>query len=485
MMLTSFVDNIINRNERVISMDIICIIWINIISVVLIFSLFILWRLLRKQFPQPIIFDLVAYFVALKLILYFFLPAFFRIFSDWKYDRMIGAAPAEIATVYTIEFISYITWMLSILIITQMPWFKRMAKKGNAITLSISNKAAPLFFLSICGLYLLFFPYTFERSLQIEGIATYFIKPAVMMAGPVLGLYIISLERKHTWNLLFALGIIVSLVSILYGLGTGVRGKMVWMGMWLFFLYFFVNRKKYILYGTVIGFIFIAIFQSTMLEVRGGQYFRKMSPIEQIKTFFSVKELKSKGGNLLSSMESRFGEASRLSVAFIRQYDREEAAGLRPIKSAFYAPLPRKFFPDKPVPGSIDSTKQGMGMYIIQDVMRGQWWNMSDFFTGVHSYWEMGMLGVVLLSIVPALFISFCANYFARFSIAGLPLMMIMLFPQWNEPKLWVAQIILHIFHILLPLLFIWYLIKFIVRLRIKRVKKQTNSRISGFIEAH
>jgi hypothetical protein len=486
-------------------MDVISLIWINIISIALIFLLFIMWKTLRKQFPQPILFDLVAYFVALKLVLYFFLPAFLRMLSDWKYDRMINAAPSEIATVYTIEFISYVIWILSILIITQMPWFKRMAKKakdsifnwkesdkineagpnkcpynfkrrlrleGKPIFL---NRNAKLFFLSICGLYLLFFPYSFDLSLQSEGVATYFIKPAVMMAGPVIGLYIISLNRKHIGNLLFALGIIVSLLSLIYGFGTGARGEVVWMGMWLFFLYFFVSRKKLILYTVIIGFATIAIFQSVMLEVRGRQDFHKMSPIEQISTFFSVKGLKSERDNLLSSMELRFGEASRLSVAFVRLHDSENAAGWRPIISALYAPLPRKFFPEKPEPGSIDGTKQGMGMYIIHDVMTGDWWNMSDFFTGVHSYWELGMAGVLLFSIVPALFISFCANYFARFGVAGLPFMMIMLFPQWNEPKLWISQIILQIFHILLPLMLIWYVTKIISRLRIKHVMKQAN----------
>ena len=449
-------------------MDVIYLIWINIISVVLIFLLFVLWRPLRKQFPRPIIFDLVAYFVALRLVLYFFIPALLRISSNWKYDRMIGAAPSEIATVYTLEFISYVVWMLSILIISKMSWFKRMAKKKNATIFSISDKSAKLFFFTISVLYLL-----------------YFIGPAVMMSGHVIGLYIISLKRKHTGNLLFALGIAVSLVSIIYGIGSGVRGKMVWMGMWLFFLYFFVNRKKYILYLAIIGFATIAIFQSVMLQVRAGQEFRKMSPIEQITTFVSVKELKSEGNNLLSSMELRFGEASRLSVAFVRLRDRGEAAGLRPIVSALYAPIPRRFFPEKPEPGSIDGTRRGMGMHIIQDVMRGEWWNMSDFFTGLHAYWELGMFGVVVFSFFSALFISFCANYFARFSLAGLPLMMVMLFPQWNEPKLWISQIILQIFHILLPLILIWYITKFISRLRIRRIIKQTRKQSNGLVETH
>jgi hypothetical protein len=116
-----------------------------------------------------------------------------------------------------------------------------------------------------------------------------------------------------------------------------------------------------------------------------------------------------------------------------------------------------------------------MGMYIIQIVMNEAPWNMSDFFTGVHSYWELGIIGVVVFSFLSALFISFCANYFARFSLAGLPLMMTMLFPPWNEPKLWISQIILQFFHILFPLVLIWYVCKFIARLRIRLVKKQTS----------
>jgi hypothetical protein len=473
-------------------MDVIYLIWINILSAALLFLVFGMWKRLRRQFVQPLIFDLVAYFALLKILLIFLLPAFLRIISDWQYDRVIRAMPSEIATAYTIEFVSYVVWMLSILFVTQLSWFKKISKKTNSLYRkdifigkgggsnltahhSQSNfqqkqicteRDAKLFLAIICGLYLLLFPYTFESMFQqrTEGLL-YFIRPAVMMAGPVVGLYQFSLGRKRIGNLSFILAIAVTIISLTYGLATGVRGQIIGPALWLFFLYY-VTRKKYILYLSIFGFIAIVFLHSVMVQVRGTKDFRYESPFVRIQSFIYEKQHTPTGDNLLSSMEFRFGEASRLSVAFLRLYDAGMSAGWEPIKSALYAPLPRKYFLNKPEPDSVDGTKEGMGMYIIQGVMRGTPWNMSDFFTGCHAYWELGWIGVILFSFLSGLFIVFCVNYFARFGLAGLPLMMVMLKPWWNEPKLWMAQIILQIVHILIPLILIWYCIRFVLSIR-------------------
>jgi len=484
-------------------MDFICLLLINLLSIVLLFCLFFTWKISRKQFVKPIIFDLVAYFVLLKILLCFLLPSILRITSNWKYDRIIGATPSEIATVYTIEFISYLVWMLSILIVTQMSWFKKMSKRINSpyrrgvfvnkkghLALTIYNAEGNLqkkekfigehekiFLFVLCGFYLLFLPFIFDKNIRPPEILSLFIEPTVMMAGPVVALYIFSLGRKYIGNLIFAFGFVLTLISLIWGFASGVRGQLVGMAEWLFFLFFFVNRKKSIIFVSIIGIVAIILFQSSMLEVRGLPGYYSKTPIERIQSIIYENKTQRIQNNLLDSIEFRFGEASRLSVAFLRLYENGKAAGLETIKSALYAPLPRKFFKDKPQPGSIDGTKEGMGMYIIQAVMRNAPWNMSDFFTGLHAYWELGIVGVILYSFLSGVFIIYCANYFARFGLVGLPMMMVMLKPWWNEPKLWISEIILQVVHILIPLLLIWYIVKFILGIRriLKKSLKKSN----------
>lgn len=478
-------------------MDFVYLFLINFLSISLLFLLFVLWKKVRLQFAQPLIFDLVVYFVFLKIILIFFIPAFLRFLSNWQYDKVIDALPSDIATVYIIESISYVVWMFSIFLVTKMTYFKKMSKKINILSerdsfrkgkegsLNLTTEyphkgfrkkrvyteeIAKLYLLVLCALYLIFNPDTF-KAYQFTGGLAYFIKPAVLMAGPVVGLYIFSLGRKAIGNLTFILGIVITLLSLIYGLATGVRGQIVGPAMWLFFLYFFVSRKKYVLYTSILGVITVFFLHSAMVEVRSMKGHIEKPAKERIQSFVTAKNTSKEQKNFLDNMEFRFGEASRLSVAFVRLYEIGMSAGLEPIKSALYAPLPRRFFKDKPQPGSVDGTREGMGMYIIQKVMRAEPWNMSDFFTGVHAYWEIGLPAVILFSLLSGVFIAYCANYFAGFSLAGLPLMMIMLKPWWNEPKLWIAQTILQVVHILVPLMIIWYVSRCAFRI-IRELKK-------------
>lgn len=450
-------------------MDALCLVIINGISLALLFSLLALWKPLRRQFPEPVLFDLVAYFAAAKLLMVLFVPALLRISSDWRYDRSIGAAPTEIVAVYAIELVSYLAWLSSLFVIARMRWFRILKAGAGTMPARGPRRTVPLFFLALGILYLVFVASIARGAAASENYATIFFRPAALLAGPVLGLYCVSLRRRQMGNLLFGFGLLVSVVAVLHGLASGSRGQLAWMGLWLFFLYFFVSRKRVILYGALASFAIVALFHAVLVEVRQGRDFGAMSAPARIAAFYRVQGGTHAAEDLLSSVEQRFGEASRLSVAFFRLYNSGQAAGWRPVASALYAPIPRKFFPDKPEPGSTDGTKQSMGMYLIQDVMKGTPWNMSDFFTGAHSYWELGIIGVFLFSFGSALFISFCANYFARFGRAGLPLMMIMLFPPWNDPKLWMSQIILNLFHILVPLLFLWQVARFCARWRLRR----------------
>lgn len=474
-------------------MDFIYLLFTNILSVLLILLLFVIWKRLRNQFAQPVIFDLVAYFALSKLLLYFLLPAFLRMISDWKYEKEVGVMPYEMAMVYTIEFISYVFWMTTVFVITELCYSRRELKKRKKNSIAVKTLPGRLeqkqislenhakwFMVILCGLYLFFFPYTYDRALQPEGLAI-FIKHAVMRAGAVVGLYLFSLDRRRIGNLPLFLGIIITPLSLMYGFAIGVRGLVIGPAMWLFFLYL-VTRKKRVLFISIIGFLTIMVFYDVMHDYKLGLQFKpgsdQQSPIQVIQRFIDVRRFRkpgdspsSKGHNLLSSMEFRFGEVSRMSVAFVRVYNAGQAAGWAPIKSSLYAPLPRRFFPGKPEPGSVDGTKEGMGMYMIQAVMRKAPWSMSDFFTGVHAYWELGLIGVVLFSVLSGIFIVFCTNYFGRFGLAGLPLMMVALKPWWNEPKLWISEIILDVVHILIPLILIWYLIRFGLDI-LRRIKK-------------
>lgn len=147
-------------------------------------------------------------------------------------------------------------------------------------------------------------------------------------------------------------------------------------------------------------------------------------------------------------------------------------AGLQPILSSLYAPLPRSFFPDKPIPGSIGDDKYSMGMYLINADMRGEWWNMTEFFSSAHAYWEFGVLGVVIITIFSAFYISILSIVFLRVGIFGIPLILLFFKPWgYNEPKIWMYEIPLQIFQYIIPAISIMVIIIILRSFRLEVIK--------------
>lgn len=459
--------------------SIVCLLWINIASLFIFFFMYSAMKRTRQYFIQPVIFDLVRFFVMLNIITAFIIPSFLRIFSDWRYDRAIGAEPIEIAMVYSIEILSYIIWMVSIVagvklfrrfILFKKPGLSRFNDELNCQKV-VLDKKAKLFIIILSLLYISNFPFTFEKLLTVLYQAQFESDPTIeiiMTISSVFALYAFALGIKKAGKLTFIFGCIVTFLILVWGLSSGVRSQLISPAMLLIFLYLFVNRTKYLLFTFLTCFILIVLLHNVMLTVRGTSGFIELPIEEKIQSL--LIGLKSgentEKSNFLDSLESRYGEASRLSVGFLRLYNEEKSAGFEPIKSALYAPFPRKYFPDKPQPGSADGTQETIGMFIIQGVMTGAPSNTSNFLTGLHAYWELGLMGVILFSSLSGIIIAFFCQYFGRFRSVGLPFMMILMKPWWMEPKLWISEIVLVFFHLMLPLAFLWLVMQIILEIQ-------------------
>jgi hypothetical protein len=445
------------------------------------------WRKVRKQFTHSEIFDLVMFILSIKTLLYFLLPAVLRGYSDWSKDRVIQARPVEIATVYGIEFFSLVVWLITLML--TLTWL-RFDRRINTIRIArqfdgpgylppisvmslskrrvnlfnkkyFTERVAEVFLIAICVLYLWYFPFTLDALLAVAEGEVDLLQPIMWLAGPVVGIYFFSTARRGGY-FVYALGLGVTILAVMSAIASGSRGNLVFFFYWLMFLYLFVSNKRHLLYIAVSGAILIVVSQGLMVAIRADESFKDKSIVENVEGMIRFVGTQKDESSLLAELEFRFGEASRMSVGFLRLVDRGDSAGLKPIESATYAMIPRRYFPDKPVQGSVDGTKAGMGMYIIQEVM-GHSSNMSEFFTGVHAYWELGFPGVILFAGLSGVFIALCIKYFGTLGYAGLPMMMIVLKPPWLEPKLWSSELIADVFHTLIPLLVLWYLIRWLL----------------------
>jgi hypothetical protein len=233
---------------------------------------------------------------------------------------------------------------------------------------------------------------------------------------------------------------------------SGVRGLIVYPLLWILFLNLTVRKSVGIYLGGAVLLVALGLLHGPFMSLR---VFEGAGQAELAERLAGAGE---KGERSLEDeVVWRFSELTRMSVGFKRLADDGDYAGFKPIVSAFYAPMPRFFFPDKPWPGSIDEDRYGSGMYIIHRRILDTS-NMSEFSTGMHAYWEFGLAGVLLCSAIAGLYTSFCMALFSRFGITGLVLL-VLSFKPWgyNEPKIWMPELVLQVTQIIVPLLALWF----------------------------
>ena len=204
----------------------------------------------------------------------------------------------------------------------------------------------------------------------------------------------------------------------------------------------------------VLGTLGLGTFQSTYLALRSTASEGTVS--ERIAT---LQDAPRESANLAEAIESRIGATSRYSVGFVRMWERGRRAYWAPIANSAWAPVPRLFYPDKPWPTSADGDQYSSGMYLcVGEIHRRENYTMTEFLTGSHAYWEFGWAGVIGLSAVAGAFIASCIRFTGRMSGAAAPALLLFFKPWgYNNPKLWVSDIVLELVQIVPALLALWF----------------------------
>ena len=274
---------------------------------------------------------------------------------------------------------------------------------------------------------------------------------------------------KKYWNsVIKILALITTIIYLITAFSGGVRSTIFWPILWMFYcaLYFNNdeigvkrnNKRKLGVWGILGLFVLILL-----VVMQGGMTATRSSDAGDIKT--KIGEIVSHKDNdsqsFLKEFDYRFGAPTHYSVGFYRMFNKGEYAGFNPIMNSLYAPIPRRFVPDKPVPCSVDGDLYGMGMYKTYNEIRPGYANMTDFSTAGHAYWELGILGVVLFSIIPAIYVFYSIKLFRKFEILG-PCFFLAIFKPWgfNEPKIWVSEILLQLSQIILVSLVLLFIYK-------------------------
>jgi hypothetical protein len=438
------------------------------LSIAMLFLTYATWRVGRKIFSVPVVVDLIFFFIFVKIIFYYFIPAIMRIMSDYKFVREDGVTIIDIIFIYSIEFISWVVWLMVLLGVFRL--VKKNNKKIGPSEFCYINYYESIIFLALFALGFIatriFTLIGTEPNLFIEVFKSLF-----FYAGLATGPFLMVLGLRYYGKIIFLLGLCSSLVAIL---SFSTRGVLFYTILFSFFLVWFILRdkkSKIIIFSVIIT---ITAIYFTLGGLISGSIIIDESGNVSVDAFVASEKKGTR--SIIEEIEWRFGASTRMGTALINLYERGEAAGINPIKHSLMGFLPRVINPDKPHPSTMNGDDiYSQGMYIIYREINGYNTNsMVEFPTGAHFYWEFGIIGVLTLSAISGLYVALCANFFSKLGLVAIPLM-VAIFKPWGyvDPKIWVSDIAMQIYQIILPLISLIFIFRF-WRYGIKFLKQGT-----------
>lgn len=430
----------------------------NILFVIFLFTLWILAfkgrSIAIKFFKNEVLLNLVFYFISVKLLLHFTIPTILRIISDYQFEKEDNVKLYDLLTIYIIEIFSWFFWLIGFVIVGIL--FKEKYNKiEKSIFLKLNTKQSKYLILIISFGFIIHMYYLV--SLNTEGFVLSLFSQLFFFAGLTMGpLLIISYKKSFNLFYLF-LGIVVFVIS-LFSLGT--RGAMIYSFFYIIFLtlYLFYSRK--ILIRVSIISIVVLLFFSIFPDLLGGRISINENGINLVAQDFNEKQ---QGRSFIDELEWRLGAPTRISTAFL-QLREESPAGFNPIKNSLVGILPRSINENKPQPSSlVGNDPFSLGMYLICHKIYGTESLMVEFPTGAHFYWELGVVGIVLLSMISGVYIALCLKFWSRIGLVAIPLLIATFKPfGYVDPKIWVSDIVMQLYQIIIPIIFLISFFKFI-----------------------
>jgi hypothetical protein len=400
------------------------------------------WSLSKKYVKNNILVDFIFFIAIVKVFFYMLLPTVLRTFSDFQFLRADNVELSDLILLYAVEYISWTVWLVSFVLIMLFFRVKTYHKHRNFE--KIGYRLIILLAILYCWICI-------NTILGIQNYINILFKAILHWISFGIGPFLLLFSLKNKSKVVFLLGLICTGFLLFF---NGGRQLVFFTLIYMVFISLFILRKRKYNY-TVLLLIFIVT--STFLFTVTVPRLNVLRDGELLGVGLTGKD-KSAGRDAIEELEWRFGANTRMSTAFFNLYDRGEGAGINPIYHSLFGFIPRSIFPEKPHPSTVDGDNiRSQGMYIIYREIHGvNSASMVEFSTGAHSYWEFGLVGVIVLSIISGIYMALCVRFFSKLGLASIPLMYAVFKPTgYVEPKMWVSDIIMQIYQIIIPLTFL------------------------------
>jgi hypothetical protein len=214
--------------------------------------------------------------------------------------------------------------------------------------------------------------------------------------------------RKYPLLSTFALICLISLV--LNGLLLGLRGRIMWVVSFIAIAGYFNSRRKYLFISVLLLVAFMPLF-----SFLGGQQFRSMvaetlnmpggGTFNLIKLFIEQRKATVIDNNqnmtFLDSLAQR-AQGPRNSVVLYKLFEKGASANPSVYLGSALFPVPRYFWPEKPIPGSLDDNPENSAIYKVVDIGYNLPY-MGSLLASAHAYWEGGWIAVILYGFLTGL----------------------------------------------------------------------------------
>jgi len=434
----------------------------------------------------------IIFIVAMgHVCLFMLVPSVLRPVTGWADDFELDIARSEIVYVYLIEIASFAIWAAGFTFVWRGRWLAAAEREPGGPNSKLSAEGRLfLGMVLILGVWRLvdifvtgggFVNPNLERD-DFGARWGWLVGCLADLSGTAVGFYVLALGRHRVGKMAWTLAIIGALAFALSFGAMGVRGAQVWpLLWWVLLIVLYRPRRDWprLLLPAFVLLVLLFVFSEYIKETLGSA---TLSGADLSQKVAMLSSQEASASDPIGSTAFRLGCASRYSVGFTRMWETGRGAFWNPIANTLYAPLPRRFFPDKPWPTSLRGDQYSAGMYLcVAEFTPFANYTMTEFLTGSHAYWEFGWPGVVGLSLAGGMILGFIAALLCRMGLAG-PAMIFLFFKPWgyNNPKLWFSDLMLEITQIVPIMLVLWMLSRFVTRRWGKSTTHTTGRGVSG-----
>ena len=432
-----------------------------VFSVFILVCLYFLYKWSAQALISSYFLKIIILFYAFKIVAYYLLPAVLRFLDGYSLEIEKNISLEYLSAIYLLEAVAVLLWIAGII-----TGFSLLKIKSESVMAQsrlnlpgitpISNKSFLLYVL----VFLIFFLINIG-FFEGEGLFFTIFKPLIKSTAPFIGILLVFYGIRFKSFLKVATGLVFLAATLIF---ISSRGAFIYSFVTLaILLYVFaVNRKLFVSYILV----FSGVFFTYYLIVGGIPKFT----VNDAGITINIDSDKKMDRSAFEEIRFRFSASTLYSTGFLMMEEKGIVAGINPIAHSLSGIVPRKYWPEKPIPSTLNPNDiYSQGMYLIYKAVEGEGsTNMVEFSSAAHSYWEMGLFWVAASSFIAGFYVFLSIKIAGMLKHFGIVYLLSTLKPfGYMDPKMWTSEIILQIYQIMLPAL-ILYLFFYFMRILAK-----------------